>query len=376
MPKKGDREKKNCGGQKANPGTLPPAGGGKKVPCIGTKVPASRISELEGIVQAQRLEISELKKQLASARQLRALPPSSTPSLSGQAVVDNSNKALKVEDALLYLDQVKMEFVDQPHIYNQFLEVMKDFKSNALGTEAVIAAVSNLFRGHNTLLLGFNRFLPVGRWIELSDDNEDQAAAPPPPPSEEAADQAADQAEEQPPASSEQQQQQQQQRRPGGQVDAINYVTKVRNRFPHDQGKYQTFLKILYKYQQDQTGIRLVLDQIYELFKDEKDLLNEFCQFLPDAVQEQARARLLRAAREEEQRKLQLLRDTNWSRRSAFVSSLKGSGFRRAERTPVDLSSTPLDLDWGDTPEEKIQARRVRTVFSCDGLVRRVVSFL
>jgi len=38
-------------------------------------------------------------------------------------------KELKVEDALLYLDQVKMEFTDKPHIYNQFLEIMKDFKA-------------------------------------------------------------------------------------------------------------------------------------------------------------------------------------------------------------------------------------------------------
>lgn len=38
-------------------------------------------------------------------------------------------KELKVEDALLYLDLVKMEFTDKPHIYNQFLEIMKDFKA-------------------------------------------------------------------------------------------------------------------------------------------------------------------------------------------------------------------------------------------------------
>lgn len=41
------------------------------------------------------------------------------------------HRELRVEDALLYLDQVKQQFGDQPDIYNQFLDVMKDFKAQA-----------------------------------------------------------------------------------------------------------------------------------------------------------------------------------------------------------------------------------------------------
>ena len=33
-------------------------------------------------------------------------------------------RQLKVEDALAYLDQVKMKFEDKPEIYNQFLDVV------------------------------------------------------------------------------------------------------------------------------------------------------------------------------------------------------------------------------------------------------------
>jgi histone deacetylase complex regulatory component SIN3 len=62
-------------------------------------------------------------------------------------------RELKVEDALLYLDQVcvfcgfasiilrltlvgyvmqvKLEFSDKPHIYNEFLDIMKNFKSQS-----------------------------------------------------------------------------------------------------------------------------------------------------------------------------------------------------------------------------------------------------
>ena len=32
-------------------------------------------------------------------------------------------------DALLYLDQVKIEFSEKPEIYNEFLDIMKNFKA-------------------------------------------------------------------------------------------------------------------------------------------------------------------------------------------------------------------------------------------------------
>jgi paired amphipathic helix protein Sin3a len=33
------------------------------------------------------------------------------------------------QDALSYLDQVKVQFHEQPDVYNKFLDIMKDFKS-------------------------------------------------------------------------------------------------------------------------------------------------------------------------------------------------------------------------------------------------------
>lgn len=36
-----------------------------------------------------------------------------------------------LQDALSYLDQVKVRFVDHPDVYNRFLDIMKDFKSQA-----------------------------------------------------------------------------------------------------------------------------------------------------------------------------------------------------------------------------------------------------
>lgn len=38
---------------------------------------------------------------------------------------------VNLQDALTYLDQVKVQFHDQPDVYNRFLDIMKDFKSQA-----------------------------------------------------------------------------------------------------------------------------------------------------------------------------------------------------------------------------------------------------
>ncbi|KAH8859958.1 Paired amphipathic helix protein Sin3a [Schistosoma japonicum] len=71
-------------------------------------------------------------------------------------------KCLKVEDALSYLDQVKARFSGQGAIYMDFLDVMRDFKAQTIGTEVVIRRVRELFEGHPDLITGFNTFIPQG----------------------------------------------------------------------------------------------------------------------------------------------------------------------------------------------------------------------
>lgn len=44
-------------------------------------------------------------------------------------VEDQDNRQLDVTDALGYLDRVKAQFLDQSDVYNRFLDIMKDFKS-------------------------------------------------------------------------------------------------------------------------------------------------------------------------------------------------------------------------------------------------------
>lgn len=59
--------------------------------------------------------------------------PVSTLALATSDLTDeqkNPNyKPLNVKDALYYLDQVKLQFRNQTDVYNNFLDIMKDFKS-------------------------------------------------------------------------------------------------------------------------------------------------------------------------------------------------------------------------------------------------------
>ncbi|KAH9894608.1 hypothetical protein F4778DRAFT_747639 [Xylariomycetidae sp. FL2044] len=86
-----------------------------------------------------------------------------------------------LNDALSYLDQVKVQFADQPDVYNKFLDIMKDFKSQTIDTPGVINRVSELFAGHPNLIQGFNTFLPPGYRIECglgSDPNTIRVTTP------------------------------------------------------------------------------------------------------------------------------------------------------------------------------------------------------
>ncbi|GAX18151.1 paired amphipathic helix protein Sin3a [Fistulifera solaris] len=260
-------------------------------------------------------------------------------------------RELRVEDALIYLDDVKREFKQQPAIYNEFLLIMKNFKTQEVDTPGVIERVSKLFRGYNKLILGFNTFLPEGYKISLEDlqkkEAEEQAmeaaevasktneappvvagppAAKPAPIRKMAALPTAQVKAKSPPkpiktapvaapvrssptlkakAPVAQQPAPPQQHQAVEFDHAISYVTKIKRRFANDPSIYHQFLQILHNYQREQRGIKEVLEQVAHLFQDHPDLLKEFTFFLPDAVQEQAKERLHRAAAESEHRKRQ-----------------------------------------------------------------------
>jgi hypothetical protein len=132
----------------------------------------------------------------------------------------------------------------------------------SIDTPGVIQRVSELFKGHNNLILGFNTFLPPGYKIEVVHDAPPAMLGPPrpppPPPTR-------------PPVRSPAQ--------PAGAAEnawapqsrehgplefghAINYVTKIKRRFVSDPMIYKQFLEILHTYQKQQRSIKDVLDRV------------------------------------------------------------------------------------------------------------------
>ncbi|KAF6159836.1 hypothetical protein GIB67_032920 [Kingdonia uniflora] len=153
---------------------------------------------------------------------------------------------LTTNDALAYLKAVKDIFQDNKERYDEFLEVMKDFKAQRIDTTGVIARVKDLFKGHRDLILGFNTFLPKGYEITLDDELQPK--------------------------------------KPVEFEEAINFVNKIKTRFQNDDHVYKSFLDILNQYRKEHKSIAEVYQEVATLFQLHPDLLEEFTHFLPDST--------------------------------------------------------------------------------------------
>lgn len=244
-----------------------------------------------------------------------------------------ANRRLRVEDALSYLDQVKQQFSQAPEVYSDFLDIMKDFKSQTIDTPGVIRRVSRLFRGRPNLIVGFNTFLPPGFEVRLDGTKIvisepsgrtqiiDEEPTPTPVPTKTEVEASTEGGTHAVASTTEAIAAQQPIGQQGANVQpeklatstihpqpqfspaeqspiefdqAINYVNKIKARFQNRPDVYRQFLEILHSYQQVQKGVReqdepqtLTESQVYSsvavLFESEPDLLREFSQFLPDA---------------------------------------------------------------------------------------------
>ncbi|KAL6078803.1 Transcriptional regulatory protein sin3 [Balamuthia mandrillaris] len=85
--------------------------------------------------------------------------PSANSPLAGQ---NNDRMREEFNNARTYVSQVKRKFLQQPHIYKEFLNILRDFHSQGTDIAAVISKVVTLFEGHPDLVEGFAQFLPEG----------------------------------------------------------------------------------------------------------------------------------------------------------------------------------------------------------------------
>ena len=174
-------------------------------------------------------------------------------------------RALKVDDALRYLDTVKEIFYRDSSVYNSFLDCMKQFKKQEVDTEGVIARVIELFEGHRDLISGFNVFLPPGYCIELPRRSGVPRVVVPVALAYPAAP-----------------------RLTGSPVEfdeAISYVTKVKSRFERHPRTYERFLDVLHNYQQQGQSVADVYREVRGIFEGHPDLIEDFHVFLPPGAQ-------------------------------------------------------------------------------------------
>ncbi|KAL1205946.1 Paired amphipathic helix protein Sin3-like 2 [Cardamine amara subsp. amara] len=225
-----------------------------------------------------------------------------------------NTQKLTTDDALTYLKEVKEMFQDQRDKYDMFLEVMKDFKAQRTDTAGVIARVKELFKGHNNLIFGFNTFLPKGFEITL-----DEEEAPP--------------------------------KKTVEFEEAISFVNKIKKRFQHDEQVYKSFLDILNMYRKDNKNIAEVYNEVFTLFEDHSDLLEEFTRFLPESLAPHTAAQLLRS---------QAQRYDDRGSGPPVVRRMLIEKDRRRERAVVSRGDRDHSVDRSDLNDDKTMVKMHR----------------
>ncbi|KAG8778936.1 Transcriptional regulatory protein sin3 [Ceratobasidium sp. 428] len=198
-----------------------------------------------------------------SASGLRAYTPPLSPVLAEIPTPSSpGSRPLNVKDALSFLEMLKVKFQDKPDVYNHFLDIMKDFKFQAIDTSGVIDRVSALFNGHNALIQGFNTFLPHGYRMDQHDRDLITITTPSGITTQTTGSGTKG-------------------RLLFNEV-ANQYVIKVKERFGLDSDTYKQFLEILHTYDQEQHSIEEVYQRVNVLFDEHRDLLGELQHFWPD----------------------------------------------------------------------------------------------
>ncbi|CAI8587747.1 unnamed protein product [Vicia faba] len=219
---------------------------------------------------------------------------------SGQSLmVNGGGQKLTTNDALSYLKAVKDIFQDKRDKYEDFLEVMKDFKAQRIDTAGVIARVKDLFRGHRDLILGFNTFLPKGYEITLPNEDDQPHS-----------------------------------KKPVEFEEAMSFVNKIKTRFHGDDHVYKAFLDILNMYRKENKSIDAVYQEVAALFQDHPDLLDGFIHFLPD-VSAAASAHTV-------------ARNSGFRDRSSAMPTVRQVHLEKRERTIVSHGDRDTSVDRPD----------------------------
>lgn len=117
------------------------------------------------VQQAQQAQAQQQQQQ--HAQQMAAAARGATVASTAGALGGNNNannagagEAVGEEHARVYVKKIKNRFVNQPHIYKSFLDILHTFHREKHSIQEVYTQVAALFRDHHDLLGEFAHFLP------------------------------------------------------------------------------------------------------------------------------------------------------------------------------------------------------------------------
>ncbi|XP_027925477.1 ABC transporter B family member 18-like [Vigna unguiculata] len=143
-----------------------------------------------------------------------------------------------MDDALYFLNRVKEVFRDEKEKYDMLIRILKDYKEERITPAVVAARMKELLRGHHSLILRFNKFLPKEHEIKLKHEP-----------------------------------------RP----ELVRLVDNIKERFKNEEGSYESFVMSITTYKLDHRKTTCDLhDEIGVLLKDHQDLLAEFRRLIPN----------------------------------------------------------------------------------------------
>nr|CAD7587260.1 unnamed protein product [Timema genevievae] len=82
---------------------------------------------------------------------------------------------LDLKNATSYLTQVRKTVGKHSHLYSNYLAILKKFKSHSIDTCDVMEKVTDLFKGHPNLIVGFMRFLPSEYIVDVLCNEQNSA---------------------------------------------------------------------------------------------------------------------------------------------------------------------------------------------------------
>ncbi|XP_045812810.1 paired amphipathic helix protein Sin3-like 4 [Trifolium pratense] len=170
----------------------------------------------------------------------------------GKSLMKNI-RSMELKEGLEFMKEVKRIFIQEnkKDKYDDFMRLMNAYKKQRIDFQDLIKRLTEIFQGHSDLQRRLNQFLPIGYEIELPSKSEQSC-----------------------------------QKKQVNKEDAVNFLKKIKTQFQdiEDVHIYYSFLHILIMYYKKQKSFTEVCQEVAFIFKDHPDLLDEFTQFLPEAI--------------------------------------------------------------------------------------------